>query len=60
MQVGAIVIGHVVALALAHDRAVQMSASHRWTVASPGADARLMAALTVLGLWSLSEGMARV
>lgn len=60
VQVGAIVIGHVVALALARDRALRLSASHRAAVASQGPMLVLMVALTVLGLWSLSEGMARV
>jgi hypothetical protein len=60
VQVAAIVIGHVVALALAHDKALQMSPSHRSAVASQGPMLLLMVALTVLGLWSLSEGMARV
>lgn len=60
VQVGAIVIGHVVALALAHDRALQLSPSHRTAVASQAPMLVLMVALTVLGLWSLSEGMARV
>lgn len=60
VQVGAIVIGHVLGLALAHDKAVQLSPTHRLAVASQGPMLVLMVALTVLGLWSLSEGMARV
>jgi hypothetical protein len=60
VQVGAIVVGHVLGLALAHDRAVQLSPTHRLAVASQGPMLLLMVALTVLGLWSLSEGMARV
>lgn len=57
VQVGAIVIGHVIGLALAHDRAVELSPTHRLAVASQGPMLVLMVALTVLGLWSLSEGM---
>lgn len=60
VQVGAIVIGHVIGLALAHDRAVELSPTHRLAVASQGPMLVLMVALTVLGLWSLSEGMARI
>jgi hypothetical protein len=60
VQVGAIVIGHVLGLWLAHDRAVQLSPSHRLAVVSQGPMLVLMVALTVLGLWSLSEGMAKV
>ena len=60
VQVGAIVIGHVIGLWLAHDRAVQLSPSHRLAVMSQGPMLVLMVALTVLGLWSLSEGMAKV
>jgi hypothetical protein len=60
VQVGAIVIGHVVALALAHDKALQLSPTHRRAVLSQGPMLVLMVALTVLGLWSLSEGMATV
>lgn len=60
VQVAAIVVGHVIALALAHDKALQMSPSHRSAVASQGPMLVLMVALTVLGLWSLSEGMATV
>jgi hypothetical protein len=60
VQVGAIVIGHVIGLALAHDRAIELSTTHRAAIASQGPMLVLMVALTVLGLWSLSEGMARI
>jgi hypothetical protein len=58
VQVSAIVIGHVAALALAHDRALELSADHRAAVRSQAPMLLLMVALTVAGLWSLSEGMA--
>ena len=58
VQVAAIVIGHVAALALAHDRALELSAGHRAAVRSQWPMLVLMVALTVAGLWSLSEGMA--
>lgn len=58
VQVAAIVVGHVVALALAHDRALQLAASHRTAIRSQIPMLVLMVALTVAGLWSLSEGMA--
>lgn len=53
-------IGHVIGLALAHDRAVELSPTHRLAVASQGPMLVHMVALTVLGLWSLSEGMAHI
>ncbi len=58
VQVAAIVVGHVVALALAHDRALQLADSHRTAIRSQVPMLVLMVALTVAGLWSLSEGMA--
>lgn len=58
VQVGAIVIGHVIGLALAHDRALQLAASTRQALRSQYPMLVLMVALTVAGLWSLSEGMA--
>lgn len=60
VQVTAIVVGHVLGLALAHDRALQLSPSHRAAVLSQAPMLLLMVALTVAGLWSLSEGMASV
>jgi hypothetical protein len=58
VQVSAIVIGHVAALALAHDRALELSSDHRTALRSQVPMLLLMVALTVAGLWSLSEGMA--
>ena len=58
VQVAAIVIGHVAALALAHDRALELSDNHRAAIRSQAPMLVLMVALTVAGLWSLSEGMA--
>ena len=58
IQVAAIVIGHVAALALAHDRALELSDGHRAAIRSQAPMLVLMVALTVAGLWSLSEGMA--
>jgi hypothetical protein len=60
VQVTAIVVGHVVALALAHDRALQLARNHRDAVRSQWPMLILMVLLTVAGLWSLSEGMASV
>ncbi len=59
VQVGAIVLGHVAALALAHDRALELSDGPRAATRSQLPMLVLMVALTVAGLWSLSEGMAR-
>ena len=56
-QVSAIVIGHLLALALAHDRALELSRTPRAATASQVPMLLLMVALTVSGLWSLSEGM---
>ena len=58
VQVTAIVIGHVAALALAHDRALELSDGHRAALRSQVPMLVLMVGLTVAGLWSLSEGMA--
>lgn len=60
VQVGAIVIGHVIALGLAHDRALQLARTHREALRSQWPMLALMVLLTVSGLWSLSEGMASV
>lgn len=57
VQVISIVIGHVVALALAHDRALELGRSHREALLSQGPMLGLMVLLTVAGLWSLSVGM---
>lgn len=58
VQVGAIVIGHVIGLALAHDRALQLATTTRHALRSQYPMLVLMVFLTVAGLWSLSEGMA--
>jgi hypothetical protein len=60
VQVGAIVIGHVIGLALAHDRALELAPTHRLALRSQYPMLLLMVVLTVSGLWSLSEGMATV
>lgn len=60
VQVTAIVVGHVLGLAFAHDRALQLSPNHRAAVLSQAPMLVLMVALTVAGLWSLSEGMASI
>jgi hypothetical protein len=57
VQVGAIVIGHVLALAFAHDRALELGPSHRQAIRSQAPVLVLMVGLTVAGLWSLSAGM---
>lgn len=58
VQVTAIVLGHVLGLMLAHDRAVQLAGDSRAAVRSQFPMLALMVLLTVSGLWSLSEGMA--
>ncbi|HKG36780.1 MAG TPA: fenitrothion hydrolase, partial [Solirubrobacterales bacterium] len=60
VQVGAIVIGHVLGLVLAHDRALELSGWPRRALRSQVAVLALMVALTVGGLWSLSAGMATI
>jgi len=60
VQVTAIVIGHVLGLLLAHDRALQMAPGPRRAVQSRAAVLALMVVLTVGGLWSLSSGMAPI
>lgn len=58
VQVGAIVTGHVIGLALAHDRALELAPGARAAMRSQLPMLALMVFLTVAGLWSLSEGMA--
>ncbi len=58
IQVGAIVLGHVAGLMLAHDRALELSSSPRAALRSQVPMLVLMVIFTVSGLWSLSEGMA--
>jgi hypothetical protein len=55
-QVAALVLGHVLALVLAHDRAVALFRSGRTAVASQYAMLALMVSYTVAGLWLLSSG----
>jgi hypothetical protein len=57
VQVVAIVVGHVIALALAHDRALELGRTHREALRSQAPMLGLMVLLTVAGLWSLSAGM---
>jgi hypothetical protein len=56
VQVAALVIGHVAALALAHDRAVELFDSPRLAARSQYAMLALMVVYTVAGLWLLSSG----
>jgi hypothetical protein len=58
VQLAAIVVGHVVGLALAHDRALQLTPDGRGVARAQLAMLALMVALTLAGLWSLSTGMA--
>ena len=55
VQVGALVIGHVAGLAVAHDRAVTIL-GERDALRSQYAMLALMVIYTVLGLWLLSQG----
>ena len=57
VQVAAIVGAHVLALVLAHDRALQLAGHSRSAVRSQYPMLALMVVLTVSGLWFLSEGM---
>ena len=56
VQAGALVAGHVVALAVAHDRAVDLFADRRDALRSQYALLALMVLYTVGGLWILSRG----
>ena len=56
VQVTALVVGHVLGLALAHDRAVSMFQSARAALQTQYAMLVLMVAYTVGGLWLLSNG----
>jgi hypothetical protein len=58
VKVGAIVVGHVVGLALAHDRALALNIGHGAAIRSQYPMLALIVGFTVAGLWSLSEGMA--
>jgi hypothetical protein len=54
LQVGALVLGHVVALLLAHDRALALLRDHRAAARSQRWMLALMVAFTVGGLWLIS------
>jgi hypothetical protein len=56
VQVAALVLGHVLALVLAHDKAVSLFRSGGTAVASQYAMLALMVGYTVAGLWLLSSG----
>jgi hypothetical protein len=56
VQVGALVVGHVLGLALAHDRAVALFRSPGKALRTQYAMLVLMVAYTVGGLWLLSTG----
>jgi hypothetical protein len=56
VQVGALVAGHVAALAVAHDRAVSIFPDRRAALRSQYAMLALMVLYTVGGLWVLSRG----
>lgn len=55
LQVGALVTGHVVALLLAHDRALALFGDHRTAARSQRWMLALMVAFTVGGLWLISS-----
>ena len=50
-------IGHVVALVMGHDRALQVYGSARAAIASQIVMLVVMVAFTILGLWLLSEAL---
>ncbi|MDP8910528.1 MAG: fenitrothion hydrolase [Actinomycetota bacterium] len=56
VQVGALVVGHVLALVLAHDRAVTIFRTARLALRAQYATLALMVLYTVGGLWLLSHG----
>jgi hypothetical protein len=55
-QVGVLVVGHVLGLVLAHDRAIALFSSPRTAVRTQYAFLVLMVLYTVGGLWLLSQG----
>jgi len=57
VQTGALVIGHVGALVLAHDRALELYGSARAATRSQVVMLMLMVAFTCLGLWLLSAAL---
>ena len=54
IQVGALVVGHVAGLVLAHDRALALYGSHRDATRSQLVMLVVMVCFTCLGLWLLS------
>ena len=56
VQVGALVVGHVAGLAIAHDRAIAVFPSRRDALRSQYPMLALMVLYTVGGLWLLSRG----
>ena len=56
VQVGALVVGHVAGLAIAHDRAVALFSDRRDALRSQYPLLALMVLYTVGGLWLLSRG----
>ena len=57
MQIAALVVGHVSALVLAHDRALVVYGSPRDATRSQIVMLMVMVVFTVLGLWLLSEAL---
>lgn len=57
VQTIAIVVGHVLGLGYAHDRALEIGRTHKEALKSQYPMLVLMVLLTVAGLWSLSAGM---
>lgn len=58
VQVGALVVGHIAGLILAHDRAIALYGSAREATRSQYWMLAVMVAFTSLGLWLLSAGNA--
>ncbi len=56
VQVGALVLGHVAGLVLAHDRALLVFSDARDATRSQYPMLAVMVAFTSLGLWLLSSG----
>ena len=57
VQVAALVVGHVAALVLAHDRALSVYGSPRATARSQIVMLGVMVLFTLLGLWLLSAAL---
>ena len=56
VQVGVLVVGHVLGLVLAHDRAISLFSSARTAIRTQYAMLALMVMYTCTGLWLLSSG----